>query len=742
MKLLFNRNRFTVRAVSTDEKDNHIDRDSEMRINELFSKKIENGELRGFTLTVDDANRALKNFRNDDPTQEITRKEVLVGIGFPPMPNLIIRKAGFFKRLKGIGAYIEVPAKDAATTHHLWVTASIAQYTGQKITDFDIESVRSALIAASAGVSGQFAVCNNRGARKAELISRQDSVGMYLLPDERTFVFQCSRDVDVDHPKWLSNTRRFLISELADFGADSGWVIELFPKTIEATRNFATGTLQIFAPIPNTFRRLVAVMAVPCDSKNGSAKGEWELPEGLKISPTTDKVKLVAEYTASDSGTRHNHPISVKVLEQFVKQDKIIAEINQSNVMRLNQAMAKNKSCNVVIAAGKQPINGTEEIIVPPDYDPNAEGQLNRGRFMRFVNSNEKFARVVRLTEPQNGIDLYGEVIEAKTPENKELKLTENIHRDDEGFLITSGAGRVNFDQQSASLEEVFEVKGDIDLKVGDQIFDEPTIVHGSIEGVSIIARNDLTVTGTVRRATIICAGTLEIHGGVIGDSYVRTKGELKTAFAESSRLYAVGEITIQRAAINCRVCTDETITNVDENGGLFGGVSIAQNGANLGSLGKNSSALTTLIIGAPFREYLRSQMISDRIAALQKARRVLGKEKSSGKKPDSKRIQSLKKNADEKREKIGQLLEVLQQKKEEIYVKLTTPPPEVVVTIRKNFGDEGIIQLGDHEMKPSQGGVASVTVSSQNGGSLRMRSLNEDKSAESKETEQPKGDS
>ena len=729
MKLLFNRNRFTVRAVSTDAKDNHIDRDSAMRVKEIFSQKLSNEEIKGFSLLVDEANNALKNFKNDDPAREIPRKEVLVGIGYPPMPNLVIRKAGFFKRLSGIAAFIEVPAKDAKAYHYLWVTAAIARFTGKKTIDVDVESVKSALIAAAAGVTGRLPICNSRGARKAELIGRQDAIGMYLLPDQRTFVFQCPADVDAEHPKWESETRRFLISELAEYGADSGWVIDLFPKTLEATKNFSSGTLQLFSPVPNTFRRLIAIMAVPCDSHSKASGGDWELPEGLKISSGTDKVKLLAEYTASESGSRHHHPISVKVLEQFVKQDKVTAPVIQANVMKLNQAMANNRSGVFLIASGKPAKNGSEEIIVPPDFEKTNEGSPSRGRYMRFVNSNETFAKVIRLTEPVNGVDLHGQVIEAQIPEGKELKLTENITRSEDGMLIASGAGRVNFDSHSASLEEVFEVKGDIDLKVGDQIFDEPTIVHGSIEGVSIRARNDLTVMGTVRRATIICQGNLEIHGGVIGDSYVRTKSELKTAFAESSRLYAVGEITIQRAAINCRVCTDETITNADDSGGLFGGVSIAQNGGNLGSLGKNGSALTTLIIGVPFREYLRNEILSNRIVSLQKARRILGKEKQTGKKPDSKRMKNLKQTAEEKREKIGQLIEILQQKKEEIYVKLTTPPPEVTVTIRQNFGDEGLIQLGDHEMKPSQGGVASVTISSQNGGSLRMRSLNEDKS-------------
>ncbi len=634
-------------------------------------------------------------------------------------------------------------------SHYLWIAGAIAHQLGLRLGDLDTESIRSALLAARQGIPGELPICSQRGSRLAETIG-VCGVGSYrLLPDQRSVVLEIDPEAEFDGIAWSGEARSTLFSELEVHGADQGWALQLLPESLASAQRAALGTIPVLVA-NGGHRRLVGILGVPGadsfqqysrdmhditahahgDSGPDVAKQPVSLSHGVTIAPTSDGLRWVATYRLVGRGSVRPHPISFGVIQRLAAERGIRAEIDRDAVMRLNRAMMDGRALEEVLAVGRTPIHGSSETIVA--LDESGSDSARRGLSLVFVAASVPFARVVRRQAPFDGCDIFGNVLSARLLDEPALLMPETIERDAQGYLHSKQAGRVYFTAQNVTFDPVFEVQGDVNGRAGPQRFHEHTVIHGSVEDVTIHAEKGLIVTGTVRNAVIIGREDVEIQEGVTGGSHIRARGKISVKFAESSRLLAGGDMMVARAAFHCVIGCDGMFQNTADDGGIFGGILIAAQGANVAALGSKGAKATMVHIGRGYRSLLVEQMMRGRLKKLTHAAQLVGEREPASAKPASKksrRMSGLLEQQQERRDRIHRIQEMLRSRLDRILLDDAAPATllgALQITVRGVLSSQAEVFIGEHSTVASQGGVQGVIIEARPGQRPHLRSLQE----------------
>jgi uncharacterized protein len=272
------------------------------------------------------------------------------------------------------------------------------------------------------------------------------------------------------------------------------------------------------------------------------------------------------------------------------------------------------------VAMGEDAVDGTDALVecrVNVEHSsipvPDGEGMVDfrdRGDLPEVKEGTAIYV-LVPGRAPKDGMDLSGNPLKAKTGLDAKLIPGENMRLREgdplvveaacDGYLFTGRDGRVQ-------VGRVFNVKGDLDLQVGNIKYHGPVQVGGNVpSGFRIHAGGDITILGTAEGADIQSSGgSVEIRGGVFGGR-VQAAVDLKVAFAHEASLLAGGAIDGGKYVQHCQVrCARLHFTR---GGMIVGGQILASREIECDTMGTEAGSPTSVSLADPLEEDARREL-------------------------------------------------------------------------------------------------------------------------------------
>jgi len=184
-------------------------------------------------------------------------------------------------------------------------------------------------------------------------------------------------------------------------------------------------------------------------------------------------------------------------------------------------------------------------------------------------------------------------------------------------------------------IDEVLDILGDIDLRVGNIDFPGDVVIRGEVrDGFAVKAGKSILCTGCIGAARIDCGGDLVTQQGIVGKekAVIRVGGTAEAKFLEGCALDAGGPVKVRTSILNSTIHTKDRV-EMGERGIIIGGIVKAQNGVSAAQIGTERGPRTEIHSGIDFKVEQKLVWIRDRNIALAfKLREIDSKMKSGAK--------------------------------------------------------------------------------------------------------------
>ncbi len=185
--------------------------------------------------------------------------------------------------------------------------------------------------------------------------------------------------------------------------------------------------------------------------------------------------------------------------------------------------------------------------------------------------------------------------------------------------VVAKCDGRFQLNADSFWVDEVLDIVGDIDLKVGNVDFPGDVVIRGEIrDGFTVRAGKSIFCTGCIGAARVECKGDLVTQQGVVGKekALLLVGGAAEAKFLEGCALDAGGPVRVRTSVLNASVHTKDRL-EMGERGIIIGGIVKAQNGVSAEQIGTERGMRTEIHCGVDFKVEQKLVWIRDRNIAL-----------------------------------------------------------------------------------------------------------------------------
>lgn len=231
----------------------------------------------------------------------------------------------------------------------------------------------------------------------------------------------------------------------------------------------------------------------------------------VEISP--DELECHCFYEPSTLG---GTPLTESELQGHLAQFKIKEGIiPESAASLLNFAAAAKAVSGLLLAQGIPMIPGEDGQIVMSVADDLAETEAAEGtdgavdfhRVQSFLNA-EAGELVATIINPGSGIPggtVTGEIIQPQPGAPVKLELGQNVRLSDDGQSIFAvNFGRIFLRGNAISVEDIYEIDGDVGFKIGNISFNGYVEVKGDVlDGFFVKATKGIKVKGNIGVCTI-----------------------------------------------------------------------------------------------------------------------------------------------------------------------------------------------------------------------------------------------
>jgi len=233
------------------------------------------------------------------------------------------------------------------------------------------------------------------------------------------------------------------------------------------------------------------------------------------------------------------------------------------------------------------------------------------------VEKGQLLVTLIPPTEGASGISVTGEGLTQKPGKNISLPRGVNTELNPENSqMFASCSGMVEFTNNTVVVSDVYNVKGDCDLSVGNIDFDGSVHIKGSVRSGSLIkATGSVIVDGCVEAATIIAGGNVEVKGGMQGADrgMIDAGGAVKILYVERGTVIADGPITID-TCIHSTLETGDSFVAEGRRGAIMGGRVNSSGNIVANFIGAVSNTRTEVAIGVMPRKQARLHFLENEI--------------------------------------------------------------------------------------------------------------------------------
>lgn len=394
----------------------------------------------------------------------------------------------------------------------------------------------------------------------------------------------------------------------------------------------------------------------------------------------------------------NKHQFTFEELMTILASKNISMGIDEDVVREI----AKKKLYGIkrLVALGREPKEGEKgyyeylfnaECSKKPEILPDGSVNYHNMNVIESVQEGDVIAVYHPAVEGTDGFTIKGKILKAKPMKNlPPLKGKGFTPQEDGVTYCATLSGKIDKAQGRIIVSPIYEIRGDVDLNIGNIDFRGDVIIHGSIRiKTTIRSTGTITVDGIVdsevnlvaKKDIVLKSGMMENH-----KSTVVTKGNLYCKFIEYSTLEVNGKIEGE-AFLNCNITCGNQVVVVGKKGRLVGGVTRAVGGIIANSIGSRTDTRTEIQLGMRTEQFRRLKLLEKKIDATKL---------------------SLKRLEDEKHELKSQA-EKLTQSKNSIQIKETA-------FLRKKIKETAVLNMDEMEMEElnlavaiSKGAVARI---------------------------------
>lgn len=348
------------------------------------------------------------------------------------------------------------------------------------------------------------------------------------------------------------------------------------------------------------------------------------MEEHFRISISKDRMSAKLD---SLKNFEQDFSISKKELTTFLNKEKITYGIKEDEVARICENL-DSISFPVVIAEGSPMKNGVDAYLVNEVRTDKTE---NREKFnfrnvlkIPSVKSGQLLASIIPPTPGTDGTDVSGRKIPAKNGKQLKIRPGKNVILNGVNFYSTSD-GQLSLTNRMISVNPVFEVNGDIDLKTGNIDFIGNVEIRGNVPtGYEIKAGGDVKIHGLVEGASIHAEGNIIISGGVTAGNRgnITAGGNIQATYLNQANVHAGQDVMVATSVLHSKV---EAGGSIYFNKALvIGGVLSAKGNFHMKDVGNHLFTRTVLIAGVDSslaeKEqalYKQKKVIDDNVAKL-----------------------------------------------------------------------------------------------------------------------------
>ncbi|MBP2240154.1 uncharacterized protein (DUF342 family) [Cytobacillus eiseniae] len=327
-----------------------------------------------------------------------------------------------------------------------------------------------------------------------------------------------------------------------------------------------------------------------------------------------DKNRLVAKIERI-AQVEDDFAMSQDEVIQFLNKEKIAFGIKEEVVINICHS-PNSIQYPIVIAEGIPSKDGSNAYLLD-EVQKDKKEKREKFNFRNVieipsVTSGQVLASIYPPTPGTSGTDVFGHVIPAKNGMPLKIRPGKNVILNGTKFYSTSD-GQLSLTSKLISVNPVYEVQGDLDLKTGNINFIGNVVIRGNVpSGYEVIAGGDVKIFGLVEGAIIRSDGNIIISGGVSGGNKgsLFAIGNIQAAYLNQANVESKQDIFVNNSILHSEVKAAGSI--FCENALVIGGRLTAGKSIHIKEVGNRLFTKTTLRAGV-------DDSVIERESALQK---------------------------------------------------------------------------------------------------------------------------
>lgn len=251
--------------------------------------------------------------------------------------------------------------------------------------------------------------------------------------------------------------------------------------------------------------------------------------------------------------------LTYEELIRFLNEEKIIFGIKEDVVKEIS-TQPLSFSYPIIVAEGFPPKEGVDAYLLD---EVQSEKREKREKFnfrnviqIPSVKAGQTLATIIPPTPGTTGTDVTGRMIPAKNGKPLKIRPGKNVILNGSTFYSTSD-GQLSLTDKMISVNPVYEVNGDLDLKTGNIDFIGNVVIRGNVpSGYEVKAGGDIKIFGLVEAAAIYAEGNIVISGGVSGShkGSLIANGNIQAAYLNQADVQAEQDVFVENSILHSKI--------------------------------------------------------------------------------------------------------------------------------------------------------------------------------------------
>lgn len=287
---------------------------------------------------------------------------------------------------------------------------------------------------------------------------------------------------------------------------------------------------------------------------------------------------------------RLRHVLDDRGIIAGLDQDALAKAASPEGYMRLTK-----------VAQGLAALRGKDgrivDLVTPPEeneYEEDERGRIDfaEKRWIVNVTPNQRLCEIFQPTEGRDGFDVFGHRLDGRPgrPVGR-VNGANTAFSTDGRYLVSTTDGQVVRMGDRYTVSQVLTINGNIDYSTGNIRANGSVVIYGNVMPTfHVQARHDVIIHGTVEGATVVAGHDLTILGGVTAsrEGFVHAGHDLRCKFMENAKAYCGGDAYFENLIL-CTVSAEGSIYVTSGRGSVVGGSLVAMGDIRIGTLGNRT---------------------------------------------------------------------------------------------------------------------------------------------------------